>query len=762
MSYLALLVCLLPSPRVVTDAQLAPISLGARDSTARALMARGRWKAAAKHVTASAPEARFARGWLLQKGGDAAGAVSALEGLDGRLPVFARFVGLVRARALLTLERYEEAAVAAQLGGDDGIARHALRVRARALREGGAHEAARAAYRSMMGSGYDDEIAVGLLGLARLENEQGHPDRALPLLRRLDLRYPAHWTAAHARRLGEQLADANPALASRWAERGPEERIARAERLLKRHRNKAVVRELEPLTEAALDDALACRQRYALGRAFRKLRRWKKARPRLDEAVVVCARASSELEPWARHVAGKAAERLSDEEGAASLYRAQMARHGDHRLADDAGYKLARHLIEDKHDLKAARKAASDLAKRWPEGDLVPDALFFVATHAMLQKKPKLAREMLDLERKLPARPFDHRDGGRARYWTARLDDKAGRRKKAERGYRMVLSEARLGWYSVLAFSRLREMNLRIGRAAAKAALTTPTVGSPLPGGESRRWSLPVPASLEGEPWERARALARVGLAVPTRLALREAGAGGGDEQLWLNALVLDRAGAYNYSHDILRRQLPQFRDHAPVGTHRKHWELAYPRVFGDLARKYAKPNKLDPHFIWGVIREESGFNAGVESFANAVGLMQLIIPTARQMAKKADGSVNRGRLTEPDLNVRLGARYLAHVRDRTGANTALLPAGYNAGAGALRRWLKARPRVPLDLFVELIPYDEARGYTKRVVASWATYRALYAKTGRDPLPYISQKVQTRRPKKRARPKRRKGKKRRR
>ena len=122
-------------------------------------------------------------------------------------------------------------------------------------------------------------------------------------------------------------------------------------------------------------------------------------------------------------------------------------------------------------------------------------------------------------------------------------------------------------------------------------------------------------------------------------------------------------------------------------------------------------------------MREESGFNPTIESFANAMGLMQLILPTAKGMAKKGEGPINRRTVKRADLNVRLGSRYLAHVLKSTGAVPALVPAGYNAGAGALTRWLRARKKLPLDLFVEMIPYEEARGYTKRVNSTRAIYR---------------------------------------
>ena len=106
----------------------------------------------------------------------------------------------------------------------------------------------------------------------------------------------------------------------RWGNWTPTESITRAEKLLKAHRNEAVIEALTPLAGQVKGDALKCRYLYSLGRALRKVRRWKKARPLIDEAVKVCAAAQHDLEPWARHLAGQAAERLSDETGAANYF----------------------------------------------------------------------------------------------------------------------------------------------------------------------------------------------------------------------------------------------------------------------------------------------------------------------------------------------------------------------------------------------------------------------------------------------------------
>ena len=139
--------------------------------------------------------------------------------------------------------------------------------------ETGQLDAAAATYRDMIGSGYDAEVANGLLGLARLKLEVGHPERALPLLLRLDLEYPAHWTARRARKLGEEIVADHPRLASLWKTRAAEQRVARAERLLKRHHNKSVVAELSPLTGTRLSGDLECRQHYTLKHTLHKLQK---------------------------------------------------------------------------------------------------------------------------------------------------------------------------------------------------------------------------------------------------------------------------------------------------------------------------------------------------------------------------------------------------------------------------------------------------------------------------------------------------------
>jgi soluble lytic murein transglycosylase len=107
---------------------------------------------------------------------------------------------------------------------------------------------------------------------------------------------------------------------------------------------------------------------------------------------------------------------------------------------------------------------------------------------------------------------------------------------------------------------------------------------------------------------------------------------------------------------------------------------------------------------------------------------MQLLPTTAHEVARGTGLASDETALHHPEVNVPLGAKLLSALRRSFAANPALAIAAYNSGSGAVRRWLDARGGEELDVFVEQIPYDETRGYVKRVLASQAAYAFLYAR----------------------------------
>ena len=740
-----------PVPTHAAEAEtIALVTLGKSDARARALMLQKRWVEAARAITARSASARLVKAYALLEGNRTGEGLDAMPDITAIPLPLHDFHHQVHARLLLAEGLFDRAiAIAAELR--DGGPYHWMkrRVTARALRESGALDASEEAYDALVKSGQSSEQPVGKLGLARLNLDRGQTQKAVALFLELDIHHPTHWTAHQARKEMKRLLTKAPRVGASWHNRRVVDRITRAEKLLDKHRNKQAVTELSRLKGIQVTGALACRMQYAQARALRKLRKWKRADPLAEAAVKSCRIAQHELAPWAIHLAGKTAERIGAENRAAAHYTNQMKTHPRHRLADDAGYFLVRHLIEDRNDLKGAREMASQLVSHWPEGDMTVDAVFFVVTHALLKKRVRFAQEVLELDAQLDQSKLPYTRRSRSAYWRARIQQMLGERKGAIAGYQSVISAYPLGWYALLSYSRLREINRKRARRFVRKHLGQ---GGTVPDFLAQN---ATSEGLKASPWSGAVWMARLGLASAAWKALKGE-LSGIKSTLWTAAQVLHGAGAHHLSHRIMRWQLPEYRNTPPTGSTEQAWHIAYPQPFAGLVQRAAKNEGVDSSFIWGVMREESSFKASAESFANAIGLMQLIMPTAKHVAEPKDGPINRRQLTQPALNIKLGARYLAEVGEKSGAVSFLWPAGYNAGTGALKRWLKQKRHLPLDLFVEAIPYEEARGYTKRVNASRATYGFLYGKKGKDPLPYISQRLLTKKARAKSRKKSRK------
>ena len=117
---------------------------------------------------------------------------------------------------------------------------------------------------------------------------------------------------------------------------------------------------------------------------------------------------------------------------------------------------------------------------------------------------------------------------------------------------------------------------------------------------------------------------------------------------------------------------------------------------------------------------------------SDAYGLMQIIVPTARGLVRGTPFAADPDSLKRPEVSITLGAKLLGGLRASYPLNRALAIAAYNGGGGAVGRWLAARPSEDFDLWVEEIPFDETRGYIKRVLANEAAYAFLYAPSAMD------------------------------
>ena len=158
--------------------------------------------------------------------------------------------------------------------------------------------------------------------------------------------------------------------------------------------------------------------------------------------------------------------------------------------------------------------------------------------------------------------------------------------------------------------------------------------------------------------------------------------------------------------------------------------KLVYPKDFSELIEKYAKEYEINPNIIYALIRSESFFDPNVSSTAGAVGLSQLMEFTAADMARKL--KLKEYSLTDPEDSIKIGGYYLSELIRRCDNNELLAFCSYNAGITKVRRWVKSsligfgkKNTMPLDLFLETVPYSETRDYGKKLVSAAAMYEYL-------------------------------------
>jgi soluble lytic murein transglycosylase len=179
----------------------------------------------------------------------------------------------------------------------------------------------------------------------------------------------------------------------------------------------------------------------------------------------------------------------------------------------------------------------------------------------------------------------------------------------------------------------------------------------------------------------------------------------------------------------LIKRAYPQFM--ASGGEQLPHEILTtiFPLSYWDLIRKYSAQHDLDPYLIAALMAQESTFVRDIRSRAGAYGLMQMMPRTGRAYARKLKLRYSTRLLTTPETNVRMGTAYFADkIREFGGVHVAL--ASYNAGETAVRRWLRERPDLPQDEFIDDIPYPETQQYVKRILGTAEDYRRLYGSAG--------------------------------
>lgn len=157
-----------------------------------------------------------------------------------------------------------------------------------------------------------------------------------------------------------------------------------------------------------------------------------------------------------------------------------------------------------------------------------------------------------------------------------------------------------------------------------------------------------------------------------------------------------------------------------------KYWDdvvLRFPMDYVEKIKQNALLQKLDATIVYALVRRESMFDETAGSPVGAMGLMQIMPQTGRQIAKEIDHPwKSKSVLLQPDVNIKFGAYYYKQMLAKFDGHFALAAAAYNAGPHNVNKWLKIDREYPADTWVETIPYKETRAY----VAAVLTYALIY------------------------------------
>lgn len=476
-----------------------------------------------------------------------------------------------------------------------------------------------------------------------------------------------------------------------------------------------------------------CVAAYHRAQSRFKARDRRVAAPRFDEAVAACkAAGNKDLEIRANYQAGRAYAFHGDRKLAVARYQAAQVVDPTHSFTDDALLREA----EEWADLGEGAKvtaALERLPRDFPQGDMRAEALWRLGWRAY--KEGHDARAIAYWEQQIAVMPIDDNywAEGQAQYWIGRAQHRRGKRDLALAAWERAIDTYPVSYYAMLALNRLREVAPdRFAQVVARISADPPGFDPAAPA-----FTFQARPEYASPGFARAVELIRLGLGDPAEAELRALGlvpppgkqrVDDPDlaERLWAMAWLYDRAGRHATSHWPTRWHILDFKRAWPVGANRARWEIAYPRPYLELLRTHADKNDVVLEMLQAIVREESAFDPLRESYANAIGLTQMIFPTATRFAKGTGIDPTRENLRDPEKNVTIGTRFLGFLFQKWKGFKHLVPPSYNGGEGYVTRALKARGTWPADEFAEAIVDDQVRNYTKRVLATYFAYAWIY------------------------------------
>ncbi|HYQ01078.1 MAG TPA: transglycosylase SLT domain-containing protein [Polyangiaceae bacterium] len=496
----------------------------------------------------------------------------------------------------------------------------------------------------------------------------------------------------------------------------------------------AAQQSLATLPESERSSSVGCEIQFLLGKALSAKRAYARAGDTYEGLLGACK--DPELRARAQFMAGKAAASDGQHMLAAKRFAALEQDAPKNSLADDARLFGALAYLEAGVEARFT-ELLNALPDDYPDGDMVPEGTFRLALRRMdkqdYQGAARVLERVLANKFSVTARAADF--AGRERYFHARALAGSGDSERALGEYEALIRDLPLSYYMLSAYSALHAASAERARAVLASAIAAVPSGPVVVTNRSEFSGVGFSRALElfgvGDLENGARELDALGLADSSR-----------PEILWGLSKLYAEAGSVKLSHAAARRALSAAPSTWPADAWIDAWKLAYPAPFQQIVQREAKRTGQNSALIYAIMREESAFDPDAVSLADAYGLMQLIVPTAKSIARPLGLPADRVSLKRPSVNIALGTGELARLANAFPENALLAIPAYNAGPGNPKRWLRDRPNADFDLWVELIPYVETRRYVKRVLSSRATYAFLYQRDEFEQFAVLPNKVQ--------------------
>jgi soluble lytic murein transglycosylase len=509
----------------------------------------------------------------------------------------------------------------------------------------------------------------------------------------------------------------------------PQERIARAKIMTAGRGWPAAIEELKRLP-AELPQAVRDEADYWYGTTLVRMRR--EYDVAASKLLAVWARLPGEDRRAEALFHGARAKSRADLDDEAIVgYREVVARFPRTKYAAEASFLIG-WLDFNRARYKEAIPALEETLRRYGASAFADDARWNLGFSRWLSGD--LEGALADFARLAEGR--GDLSAGKGAYWRALALAKLGRTAEADDALVKLARERPFTHYALLARLRLAERDRKLDAFGREGKDEGPAEKLTELGRELDRAVLRDPAL------QRVDELLVAGLLVEASYELQRAEADLVRRFTAARALpvLFDRYARGQDFHRIHRlaeahagRALAA--DPYLVEAARPYWELVYPRAYQAFVEKYGPSGKNPPYYLYTIMQKESAYNPHDVSYADAIGLLQMIPPTSRKVAAHVGVPYTEDVLYDPEGNIRFGAWYIGHLLQKFKQQIPIGAGSYNAGPKAMMKWLDKHGGRPLDEFIELCPYTQTREYMKKALAIYARYVWLYER--KDYLPSL-------------------------